>query len=56
MTPVRPAESETTTDRCTPNRAEEGVDAEHDSNADAEATFPGSSHVTSTGSIEKFFW
>ena len=51
MTPPRPIVSAPTSDRCTPDRVEEGVDAEHASIDIVEGTFPGSSHVTSTATI-----
>ena len=54
-TPPRPAKSASVADQRTPDRAEEGVDAEPDSNDDVEAAFPGYSHVTSTSSIETSF-
>ena len=41
--------------RPTTDAADEGVDAGFDTNADAKATFPGSSHVTSTSSIVTTF-
>ena len=53
--PSRPAESAAAVDRRTPDRAEEGVDVKLDSNADAEAKFPGYSRVTNTGSIKTRF-
>ena len=43
-------------DRPTTDRAEEGVETRFDTNADAEATFPGYSRVTSMGSIVTTFW
>ena len=55
MTPPRPEESAVVADRSTPDRADEGVDVDPISNVDVEATFPGSSHVTSMGSIETTF-
>ena len=56
MTPPWPAEGATDADRPTIEPVEEGVDAWFDTNADAEATFPISSHVTSTGSMVKNVW
>ena len=56
MTPLSPAESAPIGDRRTPDRAKEGVDENHASNiANVEATFPGSSCVTSIGSIVTTF-
>ena len=54
-TPPRPAEGATDANRPTTNPAEEGVDASFDTNVDAEASFPGSSRVTSIGSIVTTF-
>ena len=54
-TPQSLAESVTVAERRTPYRAEEGVEGEFDTNVDAEATFPRSSSVTSTGSIVTTF-
>ena len=51
----RPVEGASTTDRRTPNR-EEGVESDPDSSVDAEETFPGSSHVTRTDTIQKKNW
>ena len=50
-TPSRLVEGVANADRPTTDAAEEGVDARLDTNADAKATFPGSSHVTSIASI-----
>ena len=55
MTPPRPAEGAADADRPTTDAIEEGVDAGLDTNVDAEATFPRSSCVTSTGSIVTTF-
>ena len=54
-TPLRPTEGAVAAGRRTPDCAKEGVEEEFDSNADAEATFPGSSCVTSTSSIVATF-
>ena len=54
-TPPRLVESATAANQHTPDHVEEGVDGEHDSNVDVEAPFPGSSHFTSTRSIETIF-
>ena len=48
MTPLRPAEG-------VADAVEEWVDVGLNTNDDAEATFPGSSRVTSTGSIVTTF-
>ena len=56
MTPLRPTEGAADTDRCTKDRTEEGVEVGYETNADVEATFPRSSHVTSTSSIETTFF
>ena len=55
MTPLRPAISAPASDWRTPDHAKEGVDVEHASIDIVEATFPESSCVTSTGSIETTF-
>ena len=55
MTPPRPAECASDDVPPTTDAAEEGVDVGLDTNADVEATFPGSSRVTSTGSIVTTF-
>ena len=54
-TPPREVEGATDADRPTTNAVEEGVDAGFDTSVDAEATFPGSSRVTSTSSIVTTF-
>ena len=54
-TPPRPIEGVVDADRPTTDAAKEGVDAGFDTNADAEATFPGSSRVTNIGSIVTTF-
>ena len=54
-TPLRPEEGATDADQRTTDRAEEGVEAGFDTNADAEATSLGSFRVTSTGSIVTTF-
>ena len=54
-TPLRTVEGAAYDDRPTTDVAKEGVDAEFDTNADAEATFPGSSYVNSTSSIVTTF-
>ena len=54
-TPPRPAEGAADADRPTTNVAEERVDAGFDTNADAEASFPGYSRVTRTRSIVTTF-
>ena len=53
--PPRPTESAPAGDRRTPDHAKEGVYADPASIADVEATFPGSSRVTSMGTIETMF-
>ena len=55
MTRPRSAKSALVADRHTLDSVEEGVDADPASNVDVEATFPGSSRVTSMGSIETTF-
>ena len=55
VTPLRPAVSAPFSDRCTPDRTEEGVDAEPASIDIVEVTFPGSSRVTNTGTIHTTF-
>ena len=50
-TPQRSAASASSSDQRTPDRVEEGVDGEHSSIYIDEATFPRSSHVTSTSTI-----
>ena len=55
-TPPRPVEGAADADRPTTDPAEEGVDAGFDTNADVEAAFLRSSHVTSTGSIVTTFF
>ena len=56
-TPPRPAEGAVDADWPTiVDVAEEGVDAGLDTNVDVEVAFPGSSHVTSTGSIVTTFF
>ena len=55
MTPLRPDVRAPSSGWRTLDHAEEGVDVEPSSNVDAKAAFPGSSHVTSTGSIETTF-
>ena len=52
MTPPRPTEGATNADRPTTDVAEEGVDAGLDREVDA---FPGSSRVTSTGTVVTIF-
>ena len=54
-TPPRLREGATDTGRCTIDHEVEGLDPGFDTNANAEATFPISSHVTSTGSIVTTF-
>ena len=54
-TPLRPTEGAADADRCTKDRAEEGVEVGSETNADVEATFRRSSHVTSTCSIVTTF-
>ena len=55
VTPLRAVEGEANGAPPITDAIEEGVDAGFDTNADAEATFPRSSHVTSTGSIVTTF-
>ena len=55
-TPPRPAKGVADDDRPTTDAAEEGVDVGFDTNADVEATFLGSSRVTSMGVIVKTFF
>ena len=55
MKPLRTTEGAADANRPTTGPAEEGVDVGFDTNADVEETFPGSSHVTSTGSIVTTF-
>ena len=54
-TPPWPAKGAVDADWPTTDAAEEGVDAGLDTNVDVEASFPKSSHVTSTGSIVTTF-
>ena len=51
MTPQRSASSASSSDQRTPDRVEEGVDGEHSSIYIDQATFPRSSHITSTSTI-----
>ena len=55
MTPLRTTEGAADADRPTTDPAEEGVDVGFDTNVDVEVAFPGSSRVTSTGSIVTTF-
>ena len=54
-TPLRPVEDAAAADRRTPDRTEDKVEADSDTNADAEVVFHGSSRVTSMGSIVTTF-
>ena len=54
-TPLRPIEGTTDVDQRTTNHAGEGVEAGSDTKDDAEATFLGSSRVTSMASIVTTF-
>ena len=51
MTPQRSAASASSSDQRTPDHVEKRVDGEHSSIYIDEATFPRSSHVTSTSTI-----
>ena len=55
VTPSRPAKGAFDDDRTTIDHAEEGVEAESNTSADAEATFLGYSRVTNTGLIVTTF-
>ena len=55
VTPPRLAEGAGNAEQPTTDVAKEGVDAGLDNNVDAEVAFPGSSHVTSIGSIVTTF-
>ena len=55
-TPLRPTKSVFAANQCTPYYAKEGVDAETASIVDVEATFLGSSHVTSKCTIDMIFF